>query len=157
MTRNFCTCRNEKDLAGKPVASMPFFRTFSLNIFPMSALVTVYETVKLQAGLCLCPCLVCQVFKCLVCLDIRWVFMQCIFCSFFQILYRSDICGVYLVYTHAEGWICEGLNPEMFDAMHWPLLKILTKNIWIVKPQCGGVLCCWYDLWSHFLNLWYCM
>jgi hypothetical protein len=94
----------------------------------------------------------------------RWVFMQCIFCSFFQILYSSDLCGVYLVSIHAEGWICEGLNPEMFDAMHWPhlfsvhlLLKILTKNIWIIKPHCGGVLCCWYDLWSHFLNLWYCV
>jgi hypothetical protein len=143
---------------------MPFLRTFSLNIFPMSALVTVYETVKLQAGLCLCPCLVYQVFKCLVCIEIRWAFMHCIFCSFFQILYRSDFCGVYLVYIHAEGWICEGLNPEMFDAMHWPhmfsihlLLKILIKSIWMIKPQSGSVLCCWYDLWSHFVNLWYCM
>jgi len=48
MTGNFCTWRNEKELAEKPVASMPFLRTFSLNIFPMSALVTVYETVKLR-------------------------------------------------------------------------------------------------------------
>jgi len=111
MTRNFCTRRNEKELAEKPVTSMPFLRTFSLNIFPISALVTVYETVKLQAGLCLCPCLVCQVFKCLVRIDIRWVIMHCIFCSFFQILYRSDLCGVFLVCIHAEGLICEGLNP----------------------------------------------
>ena len=53
MTGNFCVCTNEKELAEKPVASMPFLRTFSLNIFPMGALVTVYETVKLQSGLCL--------------------------------------------------------------------------------------------------------
>jgi len=103
------------------------------------------------------PCL--SRIKFLVYSDIRWFFMHCIFCSFFQILYRSDLCGVYLVYIHAEGWICEGLNPEMFDAMHWLhlfsihlLLKILSKYIWIIKPQCGGVLCCWYDLWSHFLK-----
>jgi hypothetical protein len=93
----------------------------------------------------------------LVCNDIWWVTIHHICCFFFQILHRCNLCGVCpVLYIHAEIRICEWLNPEMFEAMQWShffsiyfLLRILANNIWIIKPQYGSVLCCWYDLWSH--------